>query len=316
MTAADTTADTTIAVTRGAGRGKQTPAGRTGRSAPRRRALAIPHIILAAFIVYFALPFWWLIVASTKSQQSLFDGKTSPLWFASHFDLFANISALFNYSGGLYARWLGNSFLYAIAGGLGATVVSVLAGYGFAQYAFRGRRAFFAIVLGSVMVPATVLVIPLFVMMSAAHLTNTVWAMILPSMLNPFAVYLMKVYSDEAIPAEMIDAARVDGAGELRVFGRVALPLLRPAIVTVLLLSIVGTWNNFFLPLVMFSNPQLFPITVGLGALQSQAQVNTGGQALWNLVITGAFLSIIPLVVSFLTLQRYWQGGLSIGSVK
>lgn len=281
---------------------------RTGRQ-------VIPHIVLAAFIVYFALPFWWLIVASTKSQQTLFDGKTSPLWFA-HFDLFENLRSLFSYSGGLYAHWLGNSFLYAIAGGVGATVLSVLAGYGFSMYGFRGRRLFFAVVLGSVMVPATVLVIPLFVLMSGAHLTNTIWAMILPSMLNPFAVYLMKVYTDEAIPLEMVDAARVDGAGEIRIFSRVALPLMRPAVVTVLLLSVVGTWNNFFLPLVMFSNPQLFPVTVGLGALQSQAQVNTGGQSLWNLVITGALISIIPLIVSFLTLQRYWQGGLSIGSVK
>ncbi|QNE35240.1 carbohydrate ABC transporter permease [Leifsonia shinshuensis] len=285
-------------------------------SRPRRTGRqVIPHIVLAAFIVYFALPFWWLIVASTKSQQTLFDGTTSPLWF-SHFDLFENLSSLFSYSGGLYAHWLGNSFLYAIAGGVGATVLSVLAGYGFSMYGFRGRRLFFAVVLGSVMVPATVLVIPLFVLMSGAHLTNTVWAMILPSMLNPFAVYLMKVYTDEAIPLEMVDAARVDGAGEIRIFSRVALPLMRPAVVTVLLLSVVGTWNNFFLPLVMFSNPQLFPVTVGLGALQSQAQVNTGGQSLWNLVITGALISIIPLIVSFLTLQRYWQGGLSIGSVK
>jgi len=255
---------------------REAPAGRrTGRQ-------VIPHIVLAAFIVYFALPFWWLIVASTKSQQSLFDGKTSPLWFSGSFDLFSNLSSLFSYSGGLYAHWLGNSFLYAIAGGLGATV----------------------------------LVIPMFVMMSTVHLTNTVWAVILPSMLNPFAVYLMKVYTDEAIPPEMVDAARVDGAGEIRIFARVALPLMRPAVVTVLLLSIVGTWNNFFLPLVMFSNPQLFPVTVGLGALQAQAQVNTGGQSLWNLVITGALISIIPLIVSFLTLQRYWQGGLAIGSVK
>lgn len=291
---------------------------RPGRRNTKRRTgrTAIPHIVLAAFIVYFALPFWWLIVASTKSQQSLFDGKTSPLWFANNFNLFANIGSLFTYSGGIYTRWLGNSFLYAITGGLGATVLSVLAGYGFSMYGFRGRRLFFAVVLGSVMVPATVLVIPLFVMMSDAHLTNTVWAIILPSMMNPFAVYLMKVYTDEAIPPEMVDAARVDGAGEVRIFARVALPLMRPAFVTVLLLSVVGTWNNFFLPLVMFSNPQLFPVTVGLNTLQAQAQVNSGGQQLWNLVITGALISIIPLIVSFLTLQRYWQGGLSIGSVK
>ena len=305
-----TTLGTVVSV---AGRARRPASGTPGR--PRRPRMVV-HLILIAFMVYFAMPFWWLIVASTKSQQSLFDGKTSPLWFATHFDLFANVSALFTYSSGIYWRWLGNSFLYALAGGVGATVLSVLAGYGFAMYGFRGRRAFFAIVLGSVMVPATVLAIPLFVMMSGAHLTNTVWAMILPSMLNPFAIYLMKVYTDDAVPPEMLDAARVDGAGELRIFARVALPLMRPAVVTVLLLGIVGTWNNFFLPLVMFSNPNLYPITVGLGALQSQAQVNTGGQSLWNLVITGALISVIPLIVSFLTLQKYWQGGLSIGSVK
>ncbi|HEY0259361.1 MAG TPA: carbohydrate ABC transporter permease [Lacisediminihabitans sp.] len=275
----------------------------------------VPHIVLGAFIVYFALPFWWLLVASTKSQVTLFDGKTNPLWFG-HFDFIANIESLFTYSGGIYWHWLGNSFLYAFTGGLGATVLSVFAGYGFAMYPFRGRGPFFSLLLGSVMVPVTALVIPLFVMFSSVHLTNTVWAVILPSMLNPFAVYLMRVYTQDAIPEPMVDAARMDGAGELRIFFQVSLPLLRPALVTVLLLSVVGTWNNYFLPLVMLSNTQLFPVTVGLGALQTQAGVNTGGQSLWNIVITGALISVIPLIASFLSLQKYWQGGLSLGSVK
>ena len=293
------------------------PPSRAAREARRQggRRL-VPHLVLAGMIVYFALPFWWLIVASTKDQVTLFSGQTSPLWFGGDFNLIANIQLLFTYSNGIYWHWLGNSFLYAFAGGLGATVLSVLAGYGFAQYRFKGRTPFFALVLGSVMVPATALVIPLFVMFSAAHLTNTMWAVILPSMLNPFAVYLMRVYTQDAIPDEMIDAARMDGAGELKIFFRVALPLLRPALVTVLLLSVVGTWNNYFLPLVMFSNPNLFPVTVGLGALQTQAGVNTGGQALWTVVIVGALVSVIPLIIAFLSLQKYWQGGLSLGSVK
>jgi multiple sugar transport system permease protein len=125
----------------------------------------------------------------------------------------------------------------------------------------------------------------------------------------------MRIFTQEAIPAEMMDAARIDGASELRLL-RVALPLLRPGIVTVLLLGIVSTWNNYFLPLVMLSNPTLLPVTVGIGALESQAQINTGGQSLWNLVITGALVSVIPLIIAFLTLQRYWQGGLTLGSVK
>ena len=141
----DRTSPSSLPLGRRAGRG-------TGRGTRRGGRAVVPHIVLAAFIVYFALPFWWLIVASTKSQQSLFDGKTSPLWFSGQFDLFSNIGSLFSYSGGLYAHWLGNSFLYALAGGIGATVLSVLAGYGFSMYGFRGRRLFFAIVLGSVLI--------------------------------------------------------------------------------------------------------------------------------------------------------------------
>ncbi|TFC35995.1 carbohydrate ABC transporter permease [Cryobacterium sp. MDB1-18-2] len=292
---------------------RRSHASREASRAGGRRVL--PHLVLVGLILYFALPFWWLIVASTKDQATLFSGDTSPLWFGK-FNLIDNIQQLFTYSNGLYWHWLGNSFLYALTGGIGATVISVLAGYGFAQYRFAGRTPFFALVLGSVMVPATALVIPMFVMFSATHLTNTMWAVILPSMLNPFGVYLMRVYTQDAIPDEMIDAARMDGAGELRIFFRVALPLLRPALVTVLLLSVVGTWNNYFLPLVMFSNPNLFPVTVGLGALQTQAGVNTGGQSLWTIVIVGALVSVIPLIIAFLTLQKYWQGGLSLGSVK
>jgi multiple sugar transport system permease protein len=274
------------------------------------------HIVLGILIIYFVVPFWWLFVASTKSAAHLFDGKSSPLWFASSFDLFGNIANLFSYSNGVYLQWIANSFIYALVGGIGATAFSVLAGYGFAMFPFKGRNAMFSVLLGSVMVPATALVIPLFVMFSVVHLTNTMWAVILPSMLNPFAVYLMRVFTQESVPVEMIDAARVDGAGELRIFARVAFPLLRPGVVTVLLLSIVATWNNYFLPLVMLSNQSLLPVTVGIGAIESQAQINTGGQSLWNLVIVGALVSIIPLIIAFLSLQRYWQGGLSIGSIK
>ena len=144
-------------------------------------------------------------------------------------------------------------------------MLAVLAGYGFAKYRFRGRRLMLSVLLGSVMVPLTALVIPTFILFSNLNLTDTVWAVILPSLLNPFGVYLMRVYTADAVPDELLDAARVDGAGEVKTFFGVALPLLRPAVVTVLLLSIVGTWNNFFLPLAMLANTKLFPITVGLG---------------------------------------------------
>jgi multiple sugar transport system permease protein len=174
-----------------------------------------------------------------------------------------------------------------------------------------------AVLLGSVMVPLTALVIPTFILFSNLHLTDTVWAVILPSILNPFAVYLMQVYTAEAVPDELLDAARVDGAGEIKTFLRVALPLLRPAVITVLLLSIVGIWNNFFLPLAMLANTKLFPITVGLGLWEGSASGNnSGGANLWGIIIIGALVSVIPLIIAFLALQKYWQGGLSLGALK
>ena len=224
---------------------------------------------------------------------------------------------LFTYNEGIYLRWVANSLFYAIAGGAGATVLCVLAGYGFAKFRFRGRRLMLAVLLGSVMVPLTALVIPTFILFSNLHLTDTVWAVILPSLLNPFGVYLMQVYTAEAVPDELLEAARVDGAGEIKTFFRVALPLLRPAVITVLLLSIVGVWNNFFLPLAMLANTKLFPITVGLGLWEGQASGNnSGGANLWGIIIIGALVSVIPLIIAFLALQKYWQGGLSLGALK
>jgi multiple sugar transport system permease protein len=272
-------------------------------------------LLLLILVCYFLVPVWWLVVASTKNAEGLFAGD-GALWF-SGFHLLDNLRHLFTINNGEYLRWLGNSLLYASAGGIGCTIVSVLAGYGFAKFDFRGRNAVFAMVLGSVMVPLTALVIPTFVMMSNAGLTDTIWAVILPSLLSPFAVYLMRVYVAASVPDELLDAARIDGAGELRTFVRVALPLMRPGVVTVLLLSVVSTWNNFFLPLTMLSSSKLYPLTVGLGLWTQLASSNNGGgESLWNLIITGSLVSIVPLVVAFLTLQKYWQSGLATGSVK
>ena len=276
----------------------------------------IAHLFLAAMVLYFLVPFWWILIASSKDAVGLFGGGNA-LWFAENIDYVGNLTALFSFDGGIYARWLSNSFLYALSGGVGATVLAILAGYAFAKYVFWGRRFSFSLLLGAVMVPQTALVIPTFILLANLELTNTIWSVILPSLLNPFGVYLMYVYAKDAVPDELLDAARVDGAGEFRIFLQVALPLLRPAVVTVLLLSIVATWNNYFLPLAMLSDTKLYPVTVGIGLWQGLASGNnSGGASLWSIIIIGALVSIIPLIISFLSLQRYWQGGLSIGSLK
>lgn len=287
---------------------------RGSRRQPRYISL---QVVLGILMVYFLIPFWWVVVNSSKTSAGLFGGGNA-LWFADDIDFVGNITQLFTYSGGIYAQWLFNSAMYAIVGGIGATALAVLAGYGFAKYRFAGRRFGFALLLGAVMVPATALVIPTFVLFSQAGITNTIWAVILPTLLNPFGVYLMCVYARDAVPDELLDAARVDGAGEFRVFLQVALPMLRPAIVTVLLLSVVSSWNNYFLPLAMLSDNRLFPVTVGIGLWQATASTYgaAGGESLWSIIILGSLVSVIPLVIAFLTLQRYWQGGLSIGSLK
>ncbi|GAA2856507.1 ABC transporter permease [Actinoplanes cyaneus] len=277
------------------------------------RAGIVPHLVMGVMALYFLLPFWWLLVAATKDNDGLF--LSAPLWF-SDFHLIDNLKTVFSQENGIYLVWLRNSALYAVVSGVGATVVSALAGYAFAKLRFPGRTKLFALLLGLIMVPATALVLPTYLLMSKAGLVDSIWAVILPSLLNPFGVYLLRVYTHESLPDEMLEAARIDGAGELRVFTSVALPAMRPALVTVLLFSMVASWNNFFLPLVMLSDDHLFPLTVGLRTWYMSATLGNGGEALFNVIVTGALVAILPLIVAFLLLQRYWRGGLTIGAVK
>lgn len=278
------------------------------------RAFTVGVLVVAC--IYFIVPVWWLFVAATKTNSGLFFGAHGSLWFDKKFALWDNIVALTNYQGGIYWRWILNSFFYAFVGGFLATAVAVFAGYGFAKYRFRGKNLFFNIVLGALMIPSTALVIPTFLLMSKFGLTDTIWAVLLPSMLNPMGVYLMRIYCHESLPDEMIEAARVDGANEIYTFFKVSLPIMRPAVTTVFLLSVVAAWNNYFLPQVVLTSQKLFPITVGLTNWQVKSQAGAASEQVWNLVTSGAFLSIVPMILAFLFLQRYWVGGLTAGSVK
>jgi multiple sugar transport system permease protein len=185
-----------------------------------------------------------------------------------------------------------------------------------AKYRFRGRTVVFSVILGSIMVPLTALAIPTYLLFAAANLTDSMWAIILPSLVSPFGVYLMRVYAMESVDDSLLEAARIDGAGEFRIFGTIGIRLLSPGIVTVVLFQLVATWNNYFLPLIMLNSPSLFPVTVGLAQWQATASAGGGAQVLFSTVLTGAFVSIIPLIVAFLFLQRYWQSGLATGGVK
>ncbi|MFF5083510.1 carbohydrate ABC transporter permease [Actinoplanes sp. NPDC000266] len=271
---------------------------------------------MLALLIYFLLPLFWLAVASTKNTESLF--STFGLWFAGDFSLFSNIKETLTYADGVYLRWMLNTLFYSLVSAGGAAFLAAMGGYGFAKYRFRGNNALFALVLGSIMVPTTALAIPTYLLFSKVGMVNTPWAIILPSLVSPFGLYLMRVYAQDAVPDTLIEAGRIDGASELSIFFRLALRSLAPGIITVLLFTLVATWNNYFLPLIMLNDPDLYPITVGLAAWSSQSAAGGSGSTgeLLALVITGAALSIIPLIAAFLLLQRYWQSGLSAGGVK
>jgi len=279
----------------------------------RKRHSLLLNLLMTVMLLYAVLPLFWLVVNSTKTQRSLF--TTFGLWFGGPFVLWSNIHQVLTYDNGIFVRWLGNTLLYVVAGAGGATALATLAGYGLAKYQFPGKRAVFAVVLAAVAVPGTALAVPTFLFFSDLHLTNTPWAVIVPSLVSPFGLYLIWVYAQDAVPAELLDAARIDGAGELRTFFRISLRLLGPGVVTVLLFTIVATWNNYFLPLIMLSTPRWYPLTVGLNDWNIQSYT-AGGQAIYNLVITGSLLTVIPIMIAFLILQRYWRSGLAAGSVK
>lgn len=278
---------------------------------PRKSRVLTAAMVL--YLIYTLVPLVWLVINASKTQPALF--STSGLSFGGPFALFDNIGETFTYDGGIFFRWLGNTLLYVVVGAGGATILATAAGYGLAKYRFPGRRAVFAVVLGAVAVPGTALAVPTFLMFSKLGLTNTPLAIIIPSLISPFGLYLIWVYAADAVPDELLEAARIDGAGELRIFFTVTLRLLVPGIVTVALFTMVATWNNYFLPLIMLSEPQWYPLTVGLNQWSAQAN-GAGAQPIYHLVLTGSLLTIVPLVIAFLFMQRFWQSGLSAGSVK
>jgi len=270
-------------------------------------------LVMVVFTIYSVVPLAWLIINATKDQASLF--SSFGLWFGNGFNLFDNIAQTFTYNNGIFLHWFANTLLYVVVGAGGATVLATFAGYGLAKYRFPGRRGVFAVVLGAIAIPGTALAVPTFLLFSQIGLTNTPWAVILPSLISPFGLYLVWIFATDAVPTELLEAARLDGAGEIRTFFTISLRLLAPGIVTVLLFAIVATWNNYFLPLIMLSEPTWYPLTVGLSQWSAQA-AGVGAQPIFNLVITGSLMTIVPIVIAFLFLQRYWQSGLATGGVK
>lgn len=267
-------------------------------------------LVMGVCTVYILLPVWWLVVAATKNRAQ-FTG-TNPLWFAD-FALVDNVRELLTYRDGVFLRWVGNSIAYTGGAALLGTLLAAMCGYALSKYRFPGREALFNLVLGGVLVPATALALPLFLIFSYVGATNTFWSVFLPSLVNPFGVYLAQIYAGASVPDELLEAARLDGAGEVRTFFTVASRLMFPGLVTIFLFHFVAVWNSFLLPLIMLGDERLFPVTLGLYTWNTQ--VNQLPE-LRGLVLVGSLLSIAPLIVAFLLLQRFWRNGLGTGAVK
>jgi multiple sugar transport system permease protein len=312
--------DTESIVTAGQGRRRgdgRSAARRSRESGPDRsagRSRASTIIVTAVLVVvalYFLIPVYWVVVAATKTTGDLFG--TFGFWFAPTFALWDNLGQVLTYGDGIFLRWLGNSVLYAGVGALIATYFAAAGGYALAKYEFRGRNLVFGTILGGVLVPGTATALPLFLLFSQMGLANTYWSVLLPSLVSPFGLFLCRIYAQATVDTSLMEAARLDGASELRIFHTLGLRILTPALVTVFLFQLVGIWNNYFLPLVMLSDVDKFPVTLGLNNWLSQTDRLP---EFYQLTTGGVLLSIIPLVIAMIVLQRFWRGGLTEGSVK
>ncbi|SMD09007.1 carbohydrate ABC transporter permease [Kibdelosporangium aridum] len=275
----------------------------------RRVNLATIGLVLGA--VYTLAPTLWIVVAATKSPAELF--STSTYLPSFNGGLVTNIRDLTAYQDGIFWRWMLNSFLYALIGGVVASLVSAAAGYALAKYEFFGRKVIFNTILAGVLLPQIVLAIPQYLLLSKVGMTDTFIGVLLPQLFNPYGIYLCRIYAAASVPESMLEAGRLDGAGEFRLFTSIGLRLMAPGLVTVFLLQFIVIWNNFLLPFVMLTSDSQFPVTVGLYSLLRHGAAEA---SLYSLVITGTLLSVLPVIALFLALQRYWRIDLVSGSVK
>lgn len=277
---------------------------------PLTSSIAVNGVLVIAAL-YFLLPILWVLVAATKSPGELF--SSFGLWFTDSPQAWQNLLNVFTQDGGIFTSWVLNSLLYSAVGASVATVLSAACGYAIAKFAFKGRELLFSIILGGVLIPATVIALPLYFLLNAVDLTGTYWSVLLPRMVSPFGVYLARIHANAAVPDEVIEAARIDGAGDLRIFAAIATRMMSPALVTIFLFQFVTIWNNYLLPLVMLNETNTFPLTLGLTLWNSQTQRDP---MFYQLVVTGSALSVVLLVALMIGLQRFWRADLTAGASK
>lgn len=277
-------------------------------------------LVLLAFVAFFAVPMLWLLLAPTKTDFQL--ANQSPFSFGSLGRWVHTFNHVINYQGQLMLGWLKNSAIYSGGGTALALLAAIPAGYGLALTQFIGRRALLGITLVVMIMPATALVMPLFLEAAAVHLVGTVWSVILPFAFFPFGTYLAYIYFSSSIPKDLLAAARIDGAGEWGVFRHVALPLARPIVALVAFFAFVADWTNYYLPFVMASESGT-PVTVGLQLLVSASPRFTptaagyaGSEIFGPDLAMATLIAALPILIIFLFAQRMLVKGMLAGATK
>ncbi|WP_163509035.1 carbohydrate ABC transporter permease [Fodinicola acaciae] len=263
------------------------------------------YVILAAGIVAVVGPFVWMILGSFKSQGELL--RTPPTWLPSQPTL-DNYVQLFTKLD--FPQYFANSVIVALCVTAGNLAFCSMLGYALAKLDFPGRRALFVLVVGSLMVPGMVTFVPSFVLVSNLGMSDTLAGMILPFLAGPFGVFLMRQFIS-GLPDELIDAARVDGAGEFRIFWSVIAPLCKPAMATLGILTFLGSWNNFLWPLVIAQTEDRYTLPVAL-ALYATGQNNTK----YGLLMAGSVVVVLPVLAIFVALQRFFVQGIALTGLK
>lgn len=301
--------------------GTDLAAGRTAFAPGRWLGRVFGVTLIGFFTLFFVIPLVWLLLAPTKTttQLNTLEGA-QPLSVGSLGQLAENWNELVAFQDGIVWTWLGNSVLYSGAALLITLVVTIPAGYALAMTTFRFRQTLLVLTLMVMLIPNTALVLPIFLEINAVGLVGTPWAVILPFSFFPFGVYLTYIYFSTSISRDLLDAARVDGASEFKVFRRVAMPLAMPVIALVGFFSFVTNWNNYFLPFVMVPGRKA-PIQVGLAELISNVPlfnpttVSSITISLPQLALA-TVISITPVLIVFLFSQRFLVAGLTAGGTK
>lgn len=260
-------------------------------------------LLLILVSLLFIFPFYWIITGSFKASDVI--NARPPQWWP-HQPIMDNYTRLFIEPAW---QWMLNSVLMSLVSMVLVCIVASMAGYVLAKKLFPGRTLLFSLLIGAMALPKQVILIPLVRMMNTLGLYDTLWAVILPSVGWPFGIFLMKQFA-EGIPGEMMEAARIDGAGEVRTFISIVMPMIKPAFGALAIFTFISVWNDYTMQLVMLSSRTNLSIALGIATLQSEYSTNYG------LLMAGASLGSVPIVLIFVLFQNYFTQGIALGAVK